>query len=136
MLETQDLTRQLEQREIESLRQQLAECKSKWEHFENSVAEKSMQCLSLEKELAECERERDEAYCDVEEADRRLATVTAERDELCKSLASAWYYGNWKAETANERYMQTLMENVGWWPVTEEQLIAATKLGAGKEETK
>lgn len=36
---------------------QLAECQSKWEHFENSVAEKSMQCLSLEKELAECQKD-------------------------------------------------------------------------------
>lgn len=42
--------------ECKHLRQQLAECKSKWEHFENSVAEKSMQCLSLEKELAECQK--------------------------------------------------------------------------------
>lgn len=49
---------------------------------------------------------------------------TVEPDPLYRLLASAWYYGNWKAETANERAMQELMEQAGWWPVTEEKLIA------------
>lgn len=44
-------------------------------------------------------------------------------EPLYRLLASAWYYGNWKAETNNEREMQQLMEQAGWWPITEDRLI-------------
>lgn len=50
----------------------------------------------------------------------------SEPDPIYRLLASAWYYGDWKAETANERAMQALMEKAGWWPVTEEKLISST----------
>jgi hypothetical protein len=32
-------------------------------------------------------------------------------------LASAWFHGNWKAETANEREMQEILERNGFWPI-------------------
>ncbi len=59
----------------------------------------------------------------------RAERSEAERDAALRIfplLASAWFYGEWKAETANEREMQAIMEAVGWWPFkTEDSLIAA-----------
>jgi len=43
-------------------------------------------------------------------------------------LASAWFYGNWKAETNLERKMQAVMERDGWWPIADEADLLA-KLG-------
>jgi len=37
-------------------------------------------------------------------------------ERLAELLASAWHHGNWKAETPNEREMQTIMEKHGFWP--------------------
>lgn len=68
--------------ECRLLRQQLAECKSKWEHFENSVAEKSMQCLSLENQLAECQKELHDEMNRYDAANKALAECQRERDEL------------------------------------------------------
>jgi len=50
----------------------------------------------------------------------------AERmQEMFSLLASAWFYGGWKAETANEREMQRIMTAAGWWPIeSEDELIA------------
>jgi len=50
----------------------------------------------------------------------------AERlQEMFSLLASAWFYGGWKAETANEREMQRIMTAAGWWPIeNEDELIA------------
>jgi len=50
----------------------------------------------------------------------------AERlQEMFSLLASAWFYGGWKAETANEREMQRIMTTAGWWPIeNEDELIA------------
>ena len=39
---------------------------------------------------------------------------------LSKSLARAWYYGDFVAETPNERTMQMLMEKEGLWPFEDE----------------
>lgn len=37
-------------------------------------------------------------------------------EDLADKLSQAWYYGNWKAETANEREMESIMRRLGHWP--------------------
>jgi hypothetical protein len=49
-------------------------------------------------------------------------------DPLYRLLASAWLYGDWKAETHTERQMQAVMEEAGWWPITEAELLAASEV--------
>ena len=43
---------------------------------------------------------------------------------LCGALAGSWLYGDWKAETMNEREQEDVMRRLGWWPITEADLIA------------
>ena len=57
--------------------------------------------------------------------------LQAERDalrkdaaRLCGALAGSWLYGDWKAETLNEREQEAVMRRLGWWPITEADLIA------------
>ena len=38
--------------------------------------------------------------------------------KLASLLQSAWYYGDWKAETLNEHEMEEIMREQGLWPVT------------------
>lgn len=38
--------------------------------------------------------------------------------KLAALLQSAWHYGEFKAETVNEREMETIMKEQGYWPVT------------------
>ena len=38
--------------------------------------------------------------------------------KLAALLQSAWYYGEWKAETLNEHEMESIMREQGLWPVT------------------
>ena len=50
-----------------------------------------------------------------------MEKVTHELKQLRKLAAllqSAWYHGEWKAETVNEREMETIMGERGYWPVT------------------
>jgi len=49
---------------------------------------------------------------------------------LLPLLASAWYYGGWKAETHNEREMQKILEAEGWWPIVDEDAFIARINGA------
>ena len=58
----------------------------------------------------------------VRECDRLTAEVERLRG-IALNLSAAWYYGGWKYETINEREMQSLMEQAGYWPTTEEQII-------------
>ena len=50
-----------------------------------------------------------------------MEKVTHELKQLRKLAAllqSAWYHGEWKAETVNEREMEAIMREQGYWPVT------------------
>ena len=50
-----------------------------------------------------------------------MEKVTHELKQLRKLAAllqSAWFYGNWKAETLNEHEMEEIMREQGLWPVT------------------
>ena len=38
--------------------------------------------------------------------------------KLASLLQSAWYYGDWKAETLNGHEMEEIMREQGLWPVT------------------
>ena len=63
---------------------------------------------------------------DLLDADSSVVRLTAEVERLrgiALNLSAAWYYGGWKYETINEREMQSLMEQAGYWPTTEEQII-------------
>ena len=55
-----------------------------------------------------------------------LRAALAKLNALCGNLASAWFYGGWIAETNNEREMQEIMEQLGWWPVESEDKLIAT----------
>lgn len=49
-----------------------------------------------------------------------MEKVTHELKQLRKLAAllqSVWYYGEWKAETVNEREMEKIMGERGYWPV-------------------
>ena len=51
----------------------------------------------------------------------KMEKVTHELKQLRKLAAllqSAWYHGEWKAETPNEREMEAIMGERGYWPVT------------------
>lgn len=50
-----------------------------------------------------------------------MEKVTHELKQLRKLAAllqSAWFYGEFKAETPNEREMKAIMNEQGLWPVT------------------
>jgi hypothetical protein len=54
--------------------------------------------------------------------------VVGTQDDCRKLMliqAAAWFYGNWKAETVNEREMQALMERNGFWPIKDEAALLA-----------
>ena len=100
----------------------------------------------LERELAEAKAELAKAGAGDYKADYflgeltltgQLAEVTKQRDALAEIyplLASAWFYGDWVAETCCERDMQKIMERQGWWPFESESdlitAMAATKGGS------
>lgn len=51
----------------------------------------------------------------------KIEKVTYELKQLRKLAAllqSAWFYGDWKAETLNEHEMEAIMREQGLWPVT------------------
>ena len=51
-------------------------------------------------------------------------------------LASAWFYGGWRAETKNERDMQEIMERAGWWPIrSDAELMAKIDATRGEKGT-
>ena len=52
-------------------------------------------------------------------------------EDLFPLLASAWFYGGWKAETHGERKMQSVMERAGWWPIESEAALIA-KIDGGE----
>lgn len=62
-----------------------------------------------------------------------------EEESLYPLLASAWFYGGWKAETHNERKMQAVMEQAGWWPIANEsellEKLSSSPTVEGGEET-
>ena len=52
--------------------------------------------------------------------------------EILPLLASAWFYGGWKAETANERRMQEIMTKAGYWPIESEDHLLSLRAEAEK----
>lgn len=48
---------------------------------------------------------------------------------IAKCLVKAMYYGNWTAETPNERIIQMLLEKEGLWPIKDDdELIEKTEI--------
>lgn len=45
-------------------------------------------------------------------------------DNIAKIMASIMHYGDWKAETVNERALEMLMNKLGYYPISEEDIIA------------
>lgn len=48
----------------------------------------------------------------------KIAHELKQLRKLAALLQSAWCYGEWKAETVNEREMEEIMREQGLWPVT------------------
>lgn len=64
---------------------------------------------------------------------KAMETVESMRTEkletLAKLLAKNWFYGDWKWETPNERVMQMLMQELGYYPLKDEdELIKQTEV--------
>ncbi len=50
-------------------------------------------------------------------------------ETLAKLLAKTWFYGDWKWETPNERAMQMLMQELGYYPFADEdEMIRHTQV--------
>lgn len=50
-------------------------------------------------------------------------------ETLAKVLAKTWFYGGWRADTINEKVLQTLMEDLGYYPFKDESdLIHYTQI--------
>jgi len=50
-------------------------------------------------------------------------------EAIVKILAKQWFYGDWKAETRNERVQQMLMEELGLYPFkNEDTMIRKTQV--------
>lgn len=43
--------------------------------------------------------------------------------QIATLISSIFYYGNFKAETPNERELERLLREVNLWPTTEELII-------------
>lgn len=53
-----------------------------------------------------------------------MSEELAKANELRRLLAATWFYGGWVAETYNEREMERNMREAGFWPTTEDEIIA------------
>lgn len=50
-------------------------------------------------------------------------------ETLAKLLSKSWYYGNWQWENPNERIMQMLMQDLGYYPFkSEDEMIQQTRV--------
>ena len=50
-------------------------------------------------------------------------------ETLAKLLAKSWFYGDWEWETPNERIMQMLMQDLGYYPFkSEDEMIQQTRV--------
>jgi len=50
-------------------------------------------------------------------------------ETLAKLLAKSWFYGNWEWENPNERVMQMLMQQLGYYPFkNEDEMIYHTRV--------
>jgi len=110
------------------LREQRDEWHKAWIGMEKRAERAEAEVLILRNDLA--------TYAE------RIAALEAERDALAKDaellmldLSSAWFYGNWKAETYTEREMQEIMERQGYWPTSEPELVTRrVAIDAAKEK--
>ena len=56
-------------------------------------------------------------------------------ETLAKLLSKSWYYGNWQWENPNERIMQMLMQDLGYYPFkSEDEMIQQTKIDDGLDK--
>ena len=64
------------------------------------------------------------------EAMEEYANIRRERlDVLARLLAKSWFYGKWEWETPNERIMQMIMQELGYYPFkNEDEMILGTKV--------
>ncbi len=64
------------------------------------------------------------------EAMKEYANTRSERlDVLARILGKVWFYGDWKWETPNERVMQMIMQDLGYYPFkNEDEMIRETEV--------
>lgn len=48
--------------------------------------------------------------------------------EIADLISRIFYYGNFKAETYNERMLQLKLTQVGLWPTTEDEILKRPEL--------
>lgn len=53
----------------------------------------------------------------------RLESESTSLKRLCLNLAAAMYYGEWVAETYNEKEIESILVDLGYWPITEDRII-------------
>lgn len=78
-------------------------------------AEMTVMADTTAQQVRALEQERHDLTAEVERlrADNARLTKCA---IIVNRLAQAWHYGDWKAETHNERRMEELMREFGAWP--------------------
>lgn len=64
------------------------------------------------------------------EAMEEFAKTRSEKlDVLARLLAKSWFYGKWQWETPNERTMQMIMQELGYYPFKDEdKMIRKTRV--------
>lgn len=48
--------------------------------------------------------------------------------EIAELISSIFFHGQFKPESYNERKLEKLLEDVGLWPTTEDEIIERNKL--------
>jgi len=58
------------------------------------------------------------------------ANIRSERlDVLAKLLGKVWFYEDWEWQTPNERVMQMIMQELGYYPFkSEDEMIQRTRI--------
>jgi hypothetical protein len=65
----------------------------------------------------------------IEAMEEYAHTRSGRLDVLAKLLGKVWYYGEWKWETPNERIMQMIMQELGYYPFkNEDEMIRETRV--------
>lgn len=64
-----------------------------------------------------------------------LSRAAVKFEVLAELLSGAWFYGDWKAETINEREQEAIMRDLGYWPTTEDEVVARSAARAEERGT-
>lgn len=83
-------------------------------------------CDDLQQELSICKDTNTNLEKNISTLTNKALEISVERDEYYKiadQITRIFYYGNWKVETAAERYLEEKLIKTGLWPTTEDEII-------------